>query len=844
MLNSGKRTLCFHLGLLLGGVLLFLVWAYPFSFHLATRAFDKWDSLLASWILAWDAKALFDPQLSVWNAPMFYPAPGALAFAENLFGVLWVSLPVQWLTGNPVLAVNVAGLVSFILCFYTCALLAHTLSDNIPASIIAGFIFAFHPIRWGHFEHLQLLPFYWAPLTLLFIIKFFRTSLRRYIWLTAAAICAQYYCSIYLGTILAVFAAVYVAVFLGLSAKTDNSPFSKLTRAAFVHLALAGLAFAVLLLPVGWPYIKYARYWGFFRDLQECTIHSSEPLSFLKPFGFAHYGWLNQWLPKVRGAVEGAAFLGVVPLLLTGFGIVALFRARRPASHAPAETVLVVTAFSISAVVMAILMFGPYFIWMGKVTKFPLPYQLVYYCVPGGRAMRAPGRFIQPLILCLSMVSAFGVSYAWKSPTGRNRFVRFLGLSAFALLFCYDFRYSPNDGTSVEAARSFPPVYDYLKTGPANRAVLEIPANDDRYRYLLYQTAHWRPEISGVSGRSTPAAELLDNHLRELPEDYGLNLLRLSPTMTLVAHLDQFDEATREQWENVSLEKYGFKRQGRFGNALVWERVAAPPASVSNLRIVNYDVASSELLLTPAERSRPWTRPELGLDKLTVRETSADGATRAISVPFRPPPFIIENEMIPVEVPLPRWRHKAVTKVEISGKLVLPYAETGESNTPLWRDSLTSLPSGAEATSLNPNAILLAKLLAVEGISDGMHVPRNANILVRAKVENVGKAVWLTPASTTAVHKSAGYVSVGLRWYKRAIVKDIQSATGKAAVHEGRIPIAYDMPPTAVATLSHAVMTPDEPGEYVVFVEMVSDYVCWFTDTHNSDVRRYNVVVE
>jgi hypothetical protein len=504
---------------------------------------------------------------------------------------------------------------------------------------------------------------------------------------------------------------------------------------------------------------------------------------------------------------------------------------RRSANDSPDKPVLAVTAFFISALVMAVLMLGPYFIWIGKPTKFPLPYQLVYYLVPGGQAMRCPGRFVQPLILCLSTVVAFGVAFAWKSRRGCNRIVRFLGVSAFALLFCYDFRFSPNDGVPVEAARSFPPVYDYLRTEPANRAVLEIPADDNRYRYLFYQTAHWRPEVSGVSGRSTPAAELLDNHLRELPEDYGLNLLRLSPTMTLVAHLDQFDEATREKWENASLEKYGFNRQGRFGDALVWERVTTPPASASHLRIVDYDIVSSELLLTPAEESRPWARPELGLGELTVRETSADGETREITVPFRPPPFIMENEMIPVGVPLPRWRHKAVTKVEISGKLVLPYSPTPP-------------PSETEATSLNPNAILLAKLLVFEGISDGMHVPKNVNILVRAKVENIGRATWLTPASTTALHKSAGYVSVGLRWYKRTDVTDIQSATGRTAMHEGRIPIPYDMPPAAAATISHAVTIPDEPGEYVVFVEMVSDYVCWFTDKNNSDVRRYNVVVE
>ena len=524
--------------------------------------------------------------------------------------------------------------------------------------------------------------------------------------------------------------------------------------------------------------------------------------------------------------------LGLVPLALIALGAGALLCGRRSADNPHPEPVLTLMALLVSAIVMAILMLGPYFIWMGNVTKIPLPYQLVFYLVPGGKAMRCPGRFLQPLILCLSTVVAFGVAFAWKSRREHHRIVRLLGMSAMAWLLWCDLRISPNDGIPVEAPRNFPPVYDYLKKGPADRPILELPVNTDYvYHYLFYQTAHWRPTISGRCSRLTPAVELLEYNLSGFPSDYELNLLRLSPTMTLVVHLDQVDQGTRCKWESANLEKYGFQRQGRFGDALVWERVTTPPASASHLRIVDYDIVSSELLLTPAEESRPWARPELGLDELTVRETSADGETREITVPFRPPPFIMENEMIPTGVPLPRWRHKAVTKVEISGKLVLPYSPTPP-------------PRQLEATSLNPNAILLAKLLVIEGISDGMHVPKNVNILVRAKVENIGKAIWLTPASTTALHKSAGYVSVGFRWYKRTDVKDIQSATGRAAMHENRIPIPCDMPPAAAATLSRAITIPDEPGEYVVFVEMVSDGVCWFTDKNNSDVRRYNVVVE
>jgi hypothetical protein len=404
-------------------------------------------------------------------------------------------------------------------------------------------------------------------------------------------------------------------------------------------------------------------------------------------------------------------------------------------------------------------------------------------------------------------------------------------------LFYYDFHVSPNDGVRVESARDFPPVYEYLRQGAPNRAFLELPAvyNDIRsYRHIFYQTAHWRPDVNGLSAWLTPAALLLNCHLDGFPDDYGLNLLRISPTMTLVVHLDQYNEGTRKQWENADLEKYGFNRQGRFGNALVWERVTSPPASASHLRIMDYDIAPSEqspILHLSADDSRPWSHPELGIDQLTVRATYTDGTTREIQVPFRLPPLIVENEMATAEIPLAGLPLRAVARVEVSGRWILSHP-------------LTLSPTQTVTTSLNPAAGLSAKLGLVDGMYDGMHVPRSTKIPVHANVENTGSATWLTPSAAAALQKSVGFVSGGLNWFKRADVQNIQIVASRAAVLDGRLPIPYDMPPGSVATLSSEIPSPDQPGEYTVFLEMVSDGVCWFADKNNSDVRRYNVVVE
>ena len=75
---------------------------------------DLGDPLLVSWILWWNAHAVPLTQ-AFWDAPVFYPAPGVLAFSEHFVGLSIVTTPIYWLTGNIQLGYNVVFLLTFIL---------------------------------------------------------------------------------------------------------------------------------------------------------------------------------------------------------------------------------------------------------------------------------------------------------------------------------------------------------------------------------------------------------------------------------------------------------------------------------------------------------------------------------------------------------------------------------------------------------------------------------------------------------------------------------------------------------------------------------------------------------
>src|SRR5512136_82284 len=69
---------------------------------------DLADPLLNAFSLAWDAGRAAHGFRGLWDAPFFFPQHDTLAFSDHLLGVALFTAPVQWLTGNAVLAYNLA----------------------------------------------------------------------------------------------------------------------------------------------------------------------------------------------------------------------------------------------------------------------------------------------------------------------------------------------------------------------------------------------------------------------------------------------------------------------------------------------------------------------------------------------------------------------------------------------------------------------------------------------------------------------------------------------------------------------------------------------------------------
>jgi hypothetical protein len=157
---------------------LFALFAVASTWPLATRMDDtlvSWgDPVFQTWTLAWDWHALRDDPRDIFDANVFYPWRNTLAYSDHLFGQAIMVLPALALD-EPILADNLAVLLSLILSALAMYLLTLDLTNNRGAAILAGIAYAYAPARLAHLEHLHLLSAMWPPLVLLWFRGWGRT---------------------------------------------------------------------------------------------------------------------------------------------------------------------------------------------------------------------------------------------------------------------------------------------------------------------------------------------------------------------------------------------------------------------------------------------------------------------------------------------------------------------------------------------------------------------------------------------------------------------------------------------------------------------------------------------
>src|SRR3954471_4990793 len=183
---------------------------WPLPAHAGTAAIAQpfGDPILNAWTLAWDADRMLHGFARFWTGLFFYPYADTVAYSEHLLGIAVFTAPVQWVTGNPILALNVAMIGSTALAGFGLFLLARELTDRSDAAFAAGVAFACSPYRVAEAFHLQVLMSGWMPVTLYGLHRFLAIGSTRTLLLFSVAFLLQAYSNGYF----LYFTAVPVAV--------------------------------------------------------------------------------------------------------------------------------------------------------------------------------------------------------------------------------------------------------------------------------------------------------------------------------------------------------------------------------------------------------------------------------------------------------------------------------------------------------------------------------------------------------------------------------------------------------------------------------------------------------
>jgi len=441
---------------------------YPIALNLGrVGRVDNGDGQFSIWNVAWVARTLVADPRHVFDANIFYPHTGTLAYSEANLAAGALAVPVYWATRNPYAAHNSAVLLAFLLTAVGTYYLVRHLTRDRRGAAVAAICFAFCPFVFAHLPHIQLLMTGGLPFTMLAFHRLIeRPSVGRGAVLGAVMTAAALGCGYYgvFAILMVGFGVLVVMTMRGLW--TSASLWLALVAGAIVAVALVAPAFL--------PYRHLQRQEGFARSLDDALRYSANWSAYLASSAHAH-AWMLEYLPRWNEAV----FPGFVASI---FGVAGLWIARR------VQRGEVVVIYGGLAVIAFWASFGPA---AGL-------YSVLYSTLPMFAWLRAPSRFGVVVCFALSVLAGVAVSTLLRGMRdGRRARLVAAGLAAVAAAELIVPLRMP-DVPPVEN------VYRMLAASPRG-PVIEMPfyypevGLFQHAKYMLASTSHWMPLVNGYS---------------------------------------------------------------------------------------------------------------------------------------------------------------------------------------------------------------------------------------------------------------------------------------------------------------------------------------------------------
>jgi hypothetical protein len=344
---------------------------YPAALHttaknMLTVSLNDQELIVAT--TTWNARNLARPW-RLFDNGQCYPTPRPATLGEHMFGMgLLAALP-YLLTRDPIVTYNTVIVLKLWIAGIAMYALVRYWTGSGWAALVAGLLFAFHPLRLGDTPHPYVTGNEWAAPALLFADRLFR--FRR--WRDAAGL------AFFLA--LQVLESLYPLIALTLLGGVYGAYLVVRERRTLVALApkLAGVAIAVALVAaaVFVPYLHTKEVW-------DVLGHRSAVL--YNPIDFA---------PK------GPAYPGTIALALIVVALLDRIRRRRDARGYDPRLVMLVAGIVVAAASVAR-------IPVPFVGALPGPYVLAARTIPGLDAVRVPADIARGTLVVTAFLAGYG----------------------------------------------------------------------------------------------------------------------------------------------------------------------------------------------------------------------------------------------------------------------------------------------------------------------------------------------------------------------------------------------------------------------------------------------------
>lgn len=464
----------------LAGIVLAVVMTWPMmSAPGQLTRMDTHDGKFSVWNVAWVAHALLTDPANVFNANIFHPQQGTLAYSEANLVAGVMAAPVYAITGNPIAAHNVVVYVSLVLAFVLTWHLVRRLTGSPWAGLPPAAAFAFSAYVSAHTAHVQLLLVFVVPLVLI-VWHWFeeQPSLQRGAALGATmtfSVLACAYYGIMMGLAVG-FAALWFAW-----RRSEPKPY-------WVGLGAAVLVAALTVAPIAIPYASL-RDEGVRSSLNidEARSYSADHRTYMR----GHSGPLTQILPAVWkadldayvGRVGEVLFPGIIIVALAVIGLVRTANGMPRTPHPAPRTVF---WFYVTLTMLALwASLGPragLYVWLADV-------------IPFMSFLRAPARFGVLTLMGVAVFAGWGiVAIVGHGRRAAAVATLLMALVAFELRVTWPLRPVP----------PVPEAYQLLAGMPrAGTVVLQFPYRQGEWfphvEHMFWSMWHWQPLVNGYS---------------------------------------------------------------------------------------------------------------------------------------------------------------------------------------------------------------------------------------------------------------------------------------------------------------------------------------------------------